>query len=131
MTVPERIPLPVPDDRVQAVVLEQQDPTRGHPRHSLGQGRRLIRLVHQPEAIEHDVGRFTRRNRREPAASQQLQPGAAVRAAVLGHPAAGRQQPRRGDPAHGVGGLGHERRRLGPPRFLGDGWVGYQLSQAA
>ena len=131
MAVPERVPLPVPDDRVEGVVLQQQHAARSYPGYPLGEGRRLVRRVHQPETIKNDVGWFTRRDGRQPATSQQLQPGAAVRAAVLGHPAAVRQQPRRGDPAHGIGGLGHERGRLGRPRFLGDGRVGYQLSQAA
>ena len=119
--VPERVPLPAADDRVQRVVLQQQHSARGHPGRPLGEGRRLVRGVHQAEAVDDHIGRLAVAHRREPVASEQPQPGAAVRAAVLGDPASGRQQPCRGDPLHRVGRLGDERGRLGAPGLLGHG----------
>ena len=86
--------------------------------------------MHQAEAVDDHVGRPPV-GRHEPAVGQQPQPGAAVRAAVLGDPPSVRQQSRRGDPFHGVGRLGDERGGLGAPRFLGHGGVGQQLGQAA
>ena len=131
MPVPERIPLAAPDDGIQRVVLQQQHAARGDPGHSPGERGGLIRGVHQPETVEHHIGRLTLRHRREPAASQQSQPRAAVRAAVLRHPAAAASRPARGDPGHGVGGLRHQGGRLSAPRLLGHRRVGHQLRQAA
>ncbi len=74
MPVPERVPLPTPDDRIERVVLEQQHSTRDYPGHPLGHGGGLIRSVHQPETVKHHVGRFALRHGREPAASEQVQP---------------------------------------------------------
>ena len=112
--MPERVPLPAADDRIERVVLQQQHPARGDTGHPLGQRRRLVRRVHQPETVEHHIGRFARRHRREAPLTQQIQPRAAVRAAVLGHPAALGQHPGRVGPGHRVGGLRDQGGRLGP-----------------
>ena len=55
MPVPERIPLAQPDDRVQRVVLQQEDAPRGDPGRPLGQGRGLIGVVHHAEGVDDQV----------------------------------------------------------------------------
>ena len=57
--VPEGIPLAQPDDRLQRVVLKQEDAPRGDPGHPLGQGRGLIRVVHHPERVNDQVSVLT------------------------------------------------------------------------
>ena len=91
----------------------------------------LVRGMHQAETVEDDVSLPTGPGWHEPAGGEQLQPGPAVRTAVLGHHALVRQESRRGDSFDGVGGLSDERGRLGAPRFLGHGGIGQQLGQAA
>ena len=130
VAVPERVPLPVSDDRAQRVILQQQRSARFDPRHPLGQGAALIRGVHEAEAVEDQV-RWPVIGRHQPAAGQHAQPRAAVRAPVLGDPSVLRQVARRGHPFHRVGGLRDERGGLGAPRLLRHGRVGQQLSQAA
>ena len=128
--MPERVPLPVPDDRAQRVVLQQQHAARRHPGRALGQGLMLVRGVHQAEAVDDHVSRAAV-GRNEPALGDQPQPGSAVRAAVLRHHALLRQEPRQAYPLHGLRGLGDERGGLGALRFLGDRGIGQQLGQAA
>ena len=130
MPVPERVPLPVTDDRAQRVVLQQQHSARRDPGRALGEGPVLVRGMHQAEAVEDHVG-LTVVGWYEPAGGQQPQPGPAVRTAVLGDHAPFRQASRRGDSFHGVGGLRDERGGLGAPRLLGHGGIGQQLGQAA
>ena len=91
MPVPERIPLPAPDDRIQRVVLQQQHAARGDPGDPLGQRGGLIRRVHQPETVEHHVGRIAVRHRREPAVGQQAP--ATSRRAGCRTPPPGRRRP--------------------------------------
>jgi hypothetical protein len=130
VAVPERVPLPVSDDRAQRVILQQQRSARCDPRHPLGQGVALIRGVHEAEAVEDQVC-WPVIGRHQPAAGQHVQPRAAVRTPVLGDDPVLRQVSRRGHPFHRVGGLRDERGGLGTPRLLRHGRVGQQLSQAA
>ena len=82
--VPERVPLLVTDDRAQRVILQQQHSARRDPGCALGEGPVLVRGMHQAEAVEDDVSLPAGAGWHEPAGGEQLQPGPAVRTAVLG-----------------------------------------------
>ncbi len=118
------------NDRAQGVILQQQHSARRDPGRALGEGPVLVRGVHQAETVEDDVSLPAGAGWYEAAGGEQLQPGPAVRAAVLGHHALVRQETRRGDSFHGRSGLSDERGRLGASRFLGHGGIGQQLGQA-
>ena len=131
MPVPERVPLPATHDRTQRVVLQKQYPARGHPRYPAGERTRLVPSVHQAETVEDHISRLPLVYWREPAARQQPEPRAAVRAAIFRHPVPPRQQTCRRNPLHGVRRLGHQRRRFHTLRLLRHRGVGNQLSQTA
>ena len=118
------------DDRAQRVILQQQHSARRDPGRALGESPVLVRGVHQAEAVEDNVSLPAGAGWHEPASGEQLQPGPAVGTAVLGDHALVRQESRRGDPCHGVGGLSDERGGLGAPRLLGHGGIGQQLGEA-
>jgi hypothetical protein len=109
MPVAQRVPLSETDDRVQRVVLQQEDALGGHPGCPLRQGDRLIRVVHHAEGIDDQVSRPLIGHGRDAALAQEAQPRAPVRARKLertvpsGEPPGGRQT------INGVGSLGDER----------------------
>ena len=117
MAVAQRVPLAEPDDRAQGVVLEEQD-AAGATRRPLGQRRGLVGAVHQPEAVEHDLGlRRVADHRRpaRPAVPATSRRGCRTRRPA-GSPAASRPPPpgrrrrrpaRPGRPARRPGSLGH------------------------
>ena len=71
---------------------EQQIITYGEPGSAFGQRGTLVGDVHHPETgVDDDVRGLVRSRRDKPAFAQLGQPGAAVRARVLGHDAAVRQ----------------------------------------
>ena len=125
------VPLPVADDRVKRVELEQEHPAVPQSGGALGQRRRLVGCVHHPETVDDHVGLSVGGHRAQTAGRQQIQPGPAVRAAVLGDPRARGQQAGGGNPADGVRRLGDEGGRLGASRLLWHGRIGQQLGQAA
>lgn len=127
MAVPQGVPLLSGHDGAQRMVLQQQNTVRRGRRDPRGHGRRLIACVHEAERIQHHVRGPV--GPRESALGQQLQPAAAVRAGELAHRAAA-QQPGRGDPFHGVGGLVAQRAWFHSARFGGDRIVTHQLRQS-
>ena len=131
MAVAQGVPLPVADDRVEGVELEQQHPAGPQPGGALGQRRRLVRRVHHPEAVDDHVCLGVAGHLGQAAGRQQIEPGPAVRAAVLGDPRARGQQAGGGNPADRVRRLGDEGGRLGAPWLLRHGRIGQQLGQAA
>ena len=82
--VPERVPLLAAEDGAQRVILQQQHPARCHPSRALGQCAALIRGMHQAEAVDDHIG-LARTGGQQSARGYQVQPGPAVRAAVLSH----------------------------------------------
>ena len=58
MTVPESVPLAQADDRVQRVVLQQEDAPGGDVGHPLGQGGGLVGIVHHAEGVDDHVSRL-------------------------------------------------------------------------
>ncbi len=115
------------DDGAQRVKLQQQHPARCDPGRALGQRPALVRGVHQAKAVDDHVGLPARIGGYEPASGRQVQPGPAVRAAVLVDHSLVRQPPCRADSFYRVGGLSDERGGLGPPRLFGHGGIGQQL----
>ncbi len=91
----------------------------------------LIGGMHQTETIEDDVRLLIARGWNKPANGQQLQPRSAVRAAVLGYYAPGRQQTCRAHAINGLGGLCDQSGRLGSPGLLRHGGIDQQPGQAA
>ena len=57
MAVPERVPLPTPDDRLERVVLQEQDAALGDAGAATRDGTRLIARMHHAEAVDDDIGR--------------------------------------------------------------------------
>ena len=55
MAVAEGIPLAQPHNRLQRVVLKQEDAPGANPGNPLGQRRRLIRGMHHAEGVDDDV----------------------------------------------------------------------------
>ena len=118
--VAQGVPAAVGHDRGERVELQEQHAARRGRGGALEQARALVRGVHEPEAVDDDVGRAVVRARvLEAGGREQVEPGAAVRAAELGDGAAvSRQQPGRLDAGDGVAGLGDQRVRLGTARLL-------------
>ena len=117
--VPQRVPLPAADDRVQRVILQQQHGLPGHPVR-----RRRAQRADPPRAS----GRSSRRSRRPLAGPAGTSPR--VGEQLSQDPPCGlpysattpfRQQARRRHPGHGVGRLRDECGGLGPSRLLGHG----------
>ncbi len=129
MPVPQRIPLPLRDDRGERVVLQQQ--------HAVGSGRlraprersALVRFVHDAEAVQHHVGPRRRCSSKPRSVSSGIQvPPCGLPNSRTVLP---RQPTRRGDPLDRRLGLVPQRLRLDAARLVGDGVVVGQLRQAA
>ena len=131
MPVPEGIPLAQADDGVQRVVLEQEDPARGHPGDSLRQSRGLIGLVHHAEGVDDQVSRTAVGDRLQAPVVQQAEPRPSVRTGELDHRPSTGEPPGRRQPLDGVDGLRDERFGLGAERLLGLNGLAQELCQAA
>ena len=112
MAVPQGIPLPVPDDGLKAVVLEQERAAWCQPCCPLLERRRLVARVHHAEAIDDQVSACRPRHGHHAAVSEDAEPGATVRATVFCHRSAGGKEASGLDAGHGSGGLQDEGLRL-------------------
>ena len=121
MAVAQGVPLQTVDDRAEAVVLQQQGPAGREPRGAFGERGALVREVHEPETgVDDDVRGGAGRRLGEPVRTEFGQPGAAVRARVLGDGAALGQHAVRDQALQRRGPLGGQRRRFEAQGLLGD-----------
>ena len=121
MAVPQGVPLQAVDDRAEAVVLQQQGPAGREAGGAFGERGALVGEVHQPETgVDDDVRGGAGRRLGEPVGAELGQPGAAVRAGVLGDGAALGQHPVRDQALQRLGTLRGQRRGLEAQGLLGD-----------
>jgi hypothetical protein len=121
VAVAQGVPLQAIDDRAEAVVLQQQGPAGREPGGAFGERGALVREVHEPETgVDDDVRGGAGRRLGEPVRAQLRQPGAAVRARVLGDGAVLGQHPVSDEAPQRRGPLGGQRRRFEAQGFLGD-----------
>jgi len=131
VAVPQGVPLMIPDDRLQRVVLQQERAAWREPGRSFRQRRMLVGSVHHAEAIDDHIGALIVRHRLEASVGGEPEPGAAVRAAVLGDRGSLGQHPRSLDSSDRIACLRDQRGRLCPARLGRHGWVRRQLRESA